>query len=101
MKRHEQGCTLNPERKCGICLHAGLKQKPMADLKSAFGDCDMKRLRELCEDCPACILAALRQAIGKRTYEWETGDSNWPEFDFNKELQAFWSEQNEHARNWS
>ena len=95
LKRHEQGCTLNPDRKCGICLHAGFHQKPMAELTAAFGDYDMKRLREACEDCPACILATLRQVIGKQTYEWETGDCNWPKFDFQKELQAFWVERHD------
>jgi hypothetical protein len=67
-EKHERGCTANPNRICGLCEYAipTLKQKPIADLiaclswdKDNYGMAD---LRNLCEGCPGCILAAIRQS---------------------------------------
>src|ERR1700683_2010310 len=86
MERHEKGCTANPKRVCGLCEYAEppLKQRPMSDLiaclspKIDWADVDtkegMKRLRELTEGCPGCILAAIRQSgIVKALYDSEYG----------------------------
>lgn len=83
MKRHEDSCTLNPKRICRVCKMAQGVQQPIETLisilptlsddeKSAFGplggmasvkvNAALVRLREVCSDCPACIMAALRQS---------------------------------------
>ena len=84
--RHEKHCTLNPNRVCNVCGSLlELEQKPMSELLvilpngKDFCSTDkygfisyiglenkveevMPKLRELTEGCPACIMAALRQA---------------------------------------
>lgn len=53
ISRHEKRCTMNPDRECGVC-----------DLLGVAQDCAnkcLKWLREACDNCPACILAAIRQ----------------------------------------
>jgi hypothetical protein len=96
MEKHENGCTLNPARECGICTFLeGGSATPLADLIALLPDpkqfvrkqsedfshevgaveweemddpglreathAVLPKLRELTGDCPACILAALRQ----------------------------------------
>ena len=104
MKKHELGCTLNPHRVCGMCaiisLGASADEMPptLEQLKAvvdrtkeriqdALGSdalyaIDKKRLTEA-TDCPACILAVLRQTDVAC------------EFDFAKAKQAFWSSWSE------
>lgn len=107
--KHERGCTANPNRICGLCVTLaeshGIEsaQKPIAALVGCLslgkGDFGMKELRELAGDCPACILAAIRQSELQKSNPSEEGwapglDFN---FDFKSELQAFWNAQNERA----
>lgn len=83
MKRHEDGCTLNPKRICGMCkLNEEFgKQRPIELLISALNEdianheekastktldeqCGAPEPIKLCEvahGCPACMLAAIRQ----------------------------------------
>src|SRR5262245_15871979 len=67
MLRHERGCTKNPSRTCKMCAMVEHEQRPISELIAAIiqppGElaADISRLRELCHNCPACILAALRQ----------------------------------------
>lgn len=94
MEKHEKGCTLNPNRECGICSFLNTGGVPLADLMALLPDpakfkrmepwddgvggsgeyeviddealrsavhAVLPKLRELTENCPACILAALRQ----------------------------------------
>lgn len=97
MAKHEVGCTLNPDRKCGLCVHlSGGWGEQLPDMLALFpdpekfkrveswdagedfggaGECEwpddealraavhavLPKLREMTEDCPVCILAALRQ----------------------------------------
>ena len=70
IRRHEQTCTANPNRACRMCgtespnmeaLVSRLTTAQLAiDLNPWHGR--MKALREATEDCPACILAAIRQS---------------------------------------
>lgn len=90
MELHEQNCTLNPVRGCRICamvfggsptampallalLPAGPPPAPQIgawaeEWNPAYGafveavTAAMPALREATENCPACIMAALRQA---------------------------------------
>ena len=118
MARHERGCTKNPTRICHVCMVLELCQKPIGELTAFFknihfdlcstgdagdGENDhyseamklrinecLARLRPACGNCPACIMAALRQ-------------SNIPvpsatDFDWTNEIKAIWDEINEERR---
>jgi hypothetical protein len=78
MKRHEKRCTKNPDRVCGMCELFGTAQADMAELLAILpefprvdGDKEqpyidaveavMQKIRDLTDNCPACILSALRQ----------------------------------------
>jgi hypothetical protein len=70
MKRHERGCTLNPQRVCGMCKmqadDGGPDPAPPRDELLRILDADgFKAMCTAAEDCPACILAALRTKNGK------------------------------------
>jgi len=102
MKRHETNCTMNPNRGCGLCELSGADSAPLSELKAFIDetckDEDQKDLyHEKVEDvlqelqvkadyCPACMLAAIRQANVKI----------YPNFDFKKELDAWWVKENAH-----
>lgn len=85
IKHHEERCTLNPRRVCGMCQLLELEQQPLrrlramlpkpgpylqvdengyesydAVLTSAVHDA-LPALREATDNCPVCILAAIRQ----------------------------------------
>ncbi len=65
MRRHERGCTLNPQRVCGMCAKlaedGGPEPAPPRDELLRLLDSEgFKAMREAANDCPACILSALR-----------------------------------------
>lgn len=97
IKRHERGCTNNPNRTCSYCRAAGLEQKTMSELIEVLGDgTDLTAIRDLSENCPACILAAIRQA---KLQSFDTDENGAftgfsVDFDFNKEKEEFWSDVN-------
>ena len=116
MAIHEKHCTMNPNRECRFCKAGsdwGMEQLPIADLIATLGDGrkeGMDRLREAATNCPACILAGIRQS-GLREREenaYRDGegyligageeDGGWWSFDFKKEAETFWSEVNSEAR---
>lgn len=106
MAIHERGCTLNPNRRCGVCSAMELEPAPLialvayVTLKAQWyagpddeskypgflGDEHLKPLRELAANCPVCMLAALRQAkcIASRGV-----------FEMKKELEGLWAERRE------
>lgn len=115
MAKHEKHCTLNPARDCRVCgllggiTHVGAERMamlvsmlpdPSEFLATNWGDVmvaaqeklvldlaiAMPKLREEVENCPACILAALRQK--KIPVPMVDG------FDFKKEMQAIFSDLN-------
>lgn len=94
---HETNCTLNPHRKCGLCKLTGetpldplayLDANPPPDIMA-----DTKKIREYQDrlaqraECPACMLAVIRQS-----------GLVFPDFDFKKELEDFWSNFNDAAK---
>ena len=112
MGNHERGCTLNPNRSCGICYHAGEVQVDSMKLlvgmlpkveeyttKRSYGteiditdaaNAALPALRDATENCPACIMAAIRQAgipVPAVT-----------DFDYRAEINSFWSDINETRR---
>lgn len=74
MEEHEALCTMNPKRKCWLC--EGVNLEPIvAEIKRRENSVEveqyelikissenLKWLREQVKNCPACILAALRQS---------------------------------------
>ena len=92
IQKHENGCTANPNRACGMCLHAGLTQRPMAELTKpvAEGKWGIEELHKATEGCPACMLAAIRQSgINKDASYEEPG--LW--FDFKAAAADWWTQQ--------
>ena len=98
---HEKGCTLNPNRECGLCRMRDRTQMPASELIAAFEShaadwtAGLAVVRELCDDCPACILAAIRQSprLARERDEYK-GEGEYPtvEFDFRTALAGFWDE---------
>jgi hypothetical protein len=93
MEHHEERCTLNPNRKCGLCLITDggygyikeglevLKFYSRLIAKNPLGNEDLSieaedELRKATNNCPICMYAALRQS----NFEW-----TMPGFDFFKE----------------
>jgi len=109
MREHEKGCTMNPSRICRFhkvvtgeefCVVPTIAE--MLDLLKAHqGDSDhgLKALRELVDNCPTCILAALRQS-GLCSYHGKGEDYCPPligteEFDYEKEHASVWADVNQ------
>lgn len=101
--RHERACTANPNRVCRMCALVGETHKPMTELFAPIAtavefftpkpgepdEIDVRGLRELTKNCPACILAALRQFKHPTTGE---NISASVDFDFKAECKV-WLEQ--------
>ncbi len=107
ISKHERGCTANPNRVCSMHKHCEGEQKPMADLVGCLTShgtdkdwtAGMVQLREMASNCPACILAAIRQSELQKLELDEEGINHGPQFDFDfkKELAEFWSVVNDVA----
>lgn len=69
MRRHERGCTANPQRVCGMCSMLAREEgpEPAPPLPILLDTLDTEGFKAMCElanDCPACILSALRTKNG-------------------------------------
>jgi len=104
MEKHEKRCTNNPNRVCNLCNFcdggAPLKElvafvkKYIQSKQNDFGGKDfwstdeesvvLAGLREM-NNCPACILSALRQSGAPFLFQ---------SFDFKKEKAALWDNVN-------
>lgn len=86
MRRHERHCTMNPKRTCGVCAMLDYPQTSLASLTGRLPDAKdylvadewglecykgsltdaanncLAIVREEANNCPACILAAIRQS---------------------------------------
>lgn len=93
--RHERHCTKNPNRVCRMCARVGEQQPAISALMDSvewgpmagFDDVDELRigkLRAVSHNCPACILAALRQVT---TPDGDVGTGG--DFKFNEERLAW------------
>lgn len=109
ISKHEERCTNNPNRVCGMCKMLEQAQPSIPDLialippmvVSQEGDCldwiawkddseagiALQRIRKATGNCPACILATLRQA--KVPVPMMQG------FNFSEECKKIWQEVNE------
>ena len=99
--KHERGCTLNPNRTCGMCATAQLETVPRNELQTAlqadidstkdgYADTDYRqvypRALEEMTNCPACKLAAIRQL--------PLPDGVVVKFDFEAAVRCFWLDIN-------
>lgn len=100
--RHEQGCTKNPNRVCGMCTQAQLVQQPLSVLIDALMRCpgnpidiyepyDIRPLVEASGGCPACMLSAIRNAPEGAPHV---------DFRFDKAKDEFWGEVNRTKYEW-
>lgn len=94
MVKHEQRCIRNPDRVCGFCLHAGFEQKPMPELIEALSE-DLKGIRDLAENCPGCILAAIVQSGNQYPCVSEDDPGFYYKYDFKTEVKQFWDDYRE------
>lgn len=103
MKRHEIACTANPQRVCGMCREAELEQKPVEDLITALlaydhdYDKGLALLREVTDNCPSCILSAIRQSKVQRPYMGEDDEGVHVNFEFRTEKDLFWANLPDHG----
>lgn len=112
IKKHEERCTMNPDRYCGFCHLLDKTQPDLQELLIILPDPDdyktwddftgdfqgfdaclgtaaneaLSKLRDATENCPACIMAALRQKGIPVTMV--------DDFNFSDESQAIWDEHN-------
>lgn len=106
IEQHEKHCTMNPNRQCRMCEIAEQEQIGMEELIKLLpprketmvdygisiqtgGKDDLKALREKTGNCPACILATIRQS-GGCGYMYE--------FYFEEECKSFWADINSEER---
>ena len=106
MKKHEKGCTLNPDRQCSMVCEAPesirsiifrLKQRfvlkktseqEMYDTDRALkvewiGEpVTLKEIREATDNCPACMMAVIRQL----RFNYHYFDGMVEGFDFKAEM---------------
>ncbi len=99
--KHEKHCTMNPDRVCGLCSYIGIEQVPMNILINILASYEvsiedrMHNLRNITNECPACILAAIRQS---RICIYDEDDNPTPDhidFNFQQELKYFWEFYND------
>ena len=103
ISKHEKHCTANPKRVCGVCGSIGLPENGIKLVKATqvmlvlrrkkedigvnFKDLEKFKLRikKIAEDinCPACVLACLRQA-GLRQ---DAG------YDYIEEMKKYWDDK--------
>ena len=103
MRRHERGCTLNPQRICGMCslLAAEGGPAPAPPLNLLVETMDTEGFKAMCDianGCPACILSVLRS----RNVQTEFGPFTVPgpedgrnEWSYIKAKADYWSAHND------
>ena len=97
MKRHERGCTVNPERVCGMCAfdhkHGGPEPAPStSELRKVIDAEGFVAMCEAANQCPACILAVLRtlNAMDPETGPYVIGPTDGREVWSYKQAKAEW-----------
>ena len=110
MKRHEVGCTIRADRTCGMCKRSDTPQRPLTELIPVALTGDIEALRVAASGCPACMLAAIRQAPWPTETVQPDGPTGTPytyqarpeavgNWDFKAACTAFWSAEGERGYN--
>lgn len=103
---HEPTCTLNPARACK--WHASPEPDDSVDAgalavalreRAPLAKGDVEWLRAQVDECPACVLAALRQSGVEYHYDAATGDRL---FDYGEQVERFraWEREEEQRAEW-
>jgi len=110
IENHENHCTVNPNRDCGLCNNnigvyrypgevATFKDERFIGVTAASYLLILSDIRLKTNNCPACILASIRELRARldKTGVWFY--IGQPEFDYAKESQKWLSEvYNENAQ---
>jgi hypothetical protein len=96
LANHEKHCTGNPDRECRMCVELnGGQENSLTELIEALGNGGeegLSRLKEAANNCPMCILSALKQS-GINEIDEKTGEpinGGFIFFDYHKaRLDAF------------
>ena len=103
MRRHERGCTANPQRICGMCSMLAREggHEPAPPLPILLATLDTEGFKAMCElanNCPACILAALRTKNTKGDAETPPGvlgpEDGREAWSYTQAKAQWWSEWN-------
>ena len=104
-KRHEEKCTMNPNRLCNLCQQTTNLPELVAKFKKSvcavaipderYGGYyydgveqpSVSELRDAVDGCPVCTLALIRQ-IGIGKYPFDSSG-----FNYKKELAEWWVEE--------
>ena len=95
MRRHESGCTANPNRECRMCIE---EQAPIADLIAVLDEHGFAAMCEAANHCPACILSVLRpfnvvdEQIGPTVSGPKDGRQEWS---YKVAKEKWWGDINE------
>lgn len=97
MRKHESGCTMNPNRICALHKFAADGETPpsVAESIAALADGGYPKLVEVTHNCPACKLAAMRQGFvpPKPGEPWpDEPQDGRQDFDYKRENAAIWDE---------
>ena len=97
MKRHEEHCTMNPNRHCRVCDAASLRDGLEEHIKTLevneYGDVihtsedKLTELMDNAEWCPACVLSVLRR-----------NELFFSTFDYKEQMARHWDEVNSEKR---
>lgn len=102
MRRHETGCTVNPHRVCGMCAKladaGGPEPAPPRDELVRVMDSEgFAAMCKAANDCPACILSALRtkNGVDDETGPYVAGPQDGREsWNFRAAKEDWWKEFN-------
>lgn len=105
MKRHERGCTMNPQRVCGMCAKladdGGPEPAPPRDELVRVMDAEgFSAMCAAANDCPACILAALRtkNRMDDETGPYVSGPADGrSEWSYTKAKAEYWAANSDRA----
>lgn len=87
MKKHEAVCTLNPERRCGLCNRKGiLRLTPNTQYTNDTLDYIYSQTT-----CPVCILAGIRFNFTKDQISKGIADGVF--FDYKKMIDQYWKDE--------
>jgi hypothetical protein len=97
IRKHERGCTRNPNRECGICRKVEYEQQPTPALLAALEEGGVEAVKKLAQDCPACVMAAIHALRAKEplVFTIEDGYENYIEFDYKTAAASFWADHQE------
>ena len=111
--KHEKHCTMNPNRVCRMCEFSSTTPEELSEAMALLPDPDdykapesfygwneyshdeldealelaLPKVRDIVDNCPACILAAMRQKGKGRLYSTS--------FTYKEETQKMWNLRNE------